>query len=84
MCHVLYQPATDLFGDVVITHDDIFDYVAAISPRWLYPERSYKSYVKNYNIAGKVRAAKLAGVFEQIKNQRSQQWHPRLSLDLIL
>lgn len=79
----LRQPPLDLFGEVAVTESDIFDWVAAVAPRWLTPERSFKLYVKNYDVASKVRAAKLQGHFEKTIDNHPRQWHPRLGLDII-
>lgn len=55
----------DLFGQVVVTWPEIVDWCARVacitpdSPRWL-------AYVQAWDVAGKVRAAKLAG-----------EWPPR-------
>lgn len=57
------NPALDLFGEVPITLDDLRAWVAAVagipadSWRWAW-------YVDNWNVADKVRAAKLAGTFD--------------------
>lgn len=79
----LKQPALDLFGEVVVTDDDLFDWVAAISPVHLH-ERGYALYVQRYDVAGKVRTAKLAGRFETLTARRSQPWHARLALYAIV
>lgn len=71
---------TDLFGEVIITHDDLYAWVAAVAPRWLYPERSYRNYLRTYDIAGKVRYAKLTGQFQQIVDSRYKPWHPKLAI----
>jgi hypothetical protein len=50
----------DLFGQVAVTWPEVVDWVARVagitpdSPRWL-------AYVQAWDVAGKVRAAKLAG-----------------------
>ena len=77
----LRQPPVDLFGDVVVTHEDVFLWVAAVAPRWLSPQRSFNNYVRGYNVAGKVRAAKLNGTFHDTINDIYIPWHERLSLD---
>lgn len=81
---MLRQPARDLFGEVPVLESDILAWVAAVSPRWLSPERSFHNYVRSWDVAGKVRAAKLAGTFEAIINRPGKPWHARLSLDVIL
>lgn len=79
----MYQDATDLFGDVVITDYDLYLWVAAVSPRWLTPERSYRNYLRTYDVAGKVRFAKLRGTFDDTVNDVYRPWHERLALDII-
>lgn len=76
----LPNPALDLFGEVPVLESEIVDWVEAVAPRWLTPERSYRGYVHGYDVAGKIRAAKLAGVYDQIIQQRRVVWHARLAL----
>ncbi len=70
----------DLFGEIPVTEDDVFDWVAAVAPRWLTPQRSFDGYVSAYNVADKIRAAKAAGTFNQIIGSRYVPWHARLAL----
>jgi hypothetical protein len=64
----------DLFGEVPVTHDDVRAWVCAIAPAWTSSERSYAFYVSRWNVADKVRTAKLAGTFElTIENARSRR-----------
>ncbi|MFZ6732227.1 hypothetical protein ACO0LG_09925 [Undibacterium sp. Ji42W] len=79
----MYQDATDLFGEVVVTENDLFLWVSAVSPRWLTPERSYRNYLRTYNVVGKVQAAKLRGTFDETVEDVYRPWHARLALDLI-
>lgn len=79
----MQQPHLDLFGEVIVTHGDIYDWVAAVSPVHL-SERGFDLYVQRYNVAGKVRAAKLAGHFDTIIAQRRPPYHARLALYAIL
>lgn len=74
----------DLFGEVPVTEDEIFDWVAAVAPRWLTPQRAFEGYVRSYNVAAKIRAAKLDGTFHQIIENRSHPWHARLALAAVL
>ena len=81
----LRQPPLDLFGDVVVTVDDLYDWVSVIAPRWLYNERAYKNYIRSYNVAAKVRAAKLSGQWHEIEQKLIDNihWHDRLAIDVI-
>lgn len=64
----------DLFGDVQVTVDDLHDWVRAIAPAWTSSERSLTYYIRHWDVAGKVRRAKMAGTFETtIENARSQR-----------
>lgn len=74
----------DLFGEIPVTEDDLIAWVSAVSPRWLHPERSYHGYVRAWNVADKVRAAKLAGTFEQITKKPAHAWHARLALAAVV
>lgn len=55
----------DLFGDVVVTLDDVELWLDAVPqiPRNS-PRRNY--YVKNWDVSNKIKAAKLAGIFDSI------------------
>jgi hypothetical protein len=74
----------DLFGEIPVTESDIYAWVSAVAPRWLTPERSYRGYVQNWNVADKVRTAKLRGEFDQIIEQQREPWHARLALASIV
>ncbi|WP_176034681.1 hypothetical protein [Burkholderia multivorans] len=54
----------DLFGEVIVTADDVARWVAALAPAYMSSERAFERYVRLWDVAGKVRAAKLAGTFE--------------------
>lgn len=78
------NPALDLFDDVVVTEDDVFSWVQAVAPQYLSPERSYNNYVKCYDVAAKVKAAKLSGTYESTIDYPRRPWHARLALYQIL
>ena len=78
------NPALDLFGEVVVTEDDLFNWVQAVAPLYLTPERSYRNYVRSYDVASKVRYAKLAGTFCAIIDKPRRPWHARIALSQIL
>ncbi|RQQ65540.1 hypothetical protein [Burkholderia stagnalis] len=54
----------DLFGEIVVTHDDVAQWVSALAPAYMSSERSFERYVRLWDVAGKVRAAKASGTFE--------------------
>jgi hypothetical protein len=54
----------DLFGEIVVTQEDIVAWVSAVAPAFMATEQSFARYVKHWHVADKVRAAKLAGTFE--------------------
>lgn len=74
----------DLFGEIPVTEDEIVQWVAAVAPRWLTPERSFRGYVNAYNVPDKIRAAKLAGTFHMTIEKRHNAWHARLALNTIV
>ncbi len=79
----LRQPVRDLFGEIPVTEDDLYDWVASIAPLHL-SKRSFANYVRGYDVANKVRWAKEQGRFEGIKETPRQPWHARLALHAIL
>ena len=83
MTYRLRQPALDLFGEVPVLEDDLEAWVAAISPVHL-TERLFFHYVRRYNVADKVRAAKLRGEFETLTTVRRDPYHARLALSQIV
>ena len=74
----------DLFGEIPVTEDDVYLWVRAVSPRWLSPEKSYRNYVRTYDVAGKIRQAKLVGTFDTIVAHPVPQYHARLALHSII
>lgn len=81
--HLLRQPPYDLFGEIPVTHDDLVAWVAAVSPVHL-SERSFLNYVRNYQVADKLRWAKKRGEFEAITAVKRQPYHARLALSQIV
>lgn len=79
----LRQPALDLFGEIAVMEDDLYDWVAAVAPLHLSP-RAFANYVRGYDVAAKVRHAKLHGIFDAIKERPVRPWHARLALHAIL
>ena len=65
----MYQPVHDLFGEVPVTLAEVRAWVESSSPMNL-AERGYDAYVRRYDVAGKVRAAKLRGDFDQAISRR--------------
>lgn len=82
--HYIRMPPFDLFGEIPVTEDDLRAWVAAVAPRWLEPERSYRNYVRSWNVADKVRAAKLRGEFDTITSRPAPSYHARLALAAIV
>lgn len=74
----------DLFGEVPVTDDELLAWVAAVAPRWLSPERAFRHYCATWDVAGKIRRAKVDGTFWSIIEERRPAWHPHLALDVIL
>ncbi|MEG1117960.1 MAG: hypothetical protein RSE46_23195, partial [Janthinobacterium sp.] len=64
----LRQPAIDLFGEVAVIEDDLYDWVASVAPLDLSP-RAFANYVRGYDVAAKVRHAKLHGMFDVRRHQ---------------
>jgi hypothetical protein len=79
----LRQPAVDLFGEVAVTEDDLYDWVASVAPLHL-RKRAFMNYVRGYDVAAKVQFAKLQGTFERITANPSRPWHARLALHAIV
>lgn len=83
MSHLLRQPPVDLFGEVPVTENDLYDWVAAVSPVHL-SERGFDHYVRRYDVAAKIRVAKLRGSFESICARPKPVYHARLALQRIV
>lgn len=83
MSHHLQQPTLDLFGEVPITVDDLEAWVAAVSPVH-FTDRLFSNYVKRYNVAGKIRTAKLRGEFDAITATPRPLYHARFALAQII
>ncbi|WP_438392303.1 hypothetical protein [Caballeronia sp. DA-9] len=54
----------DLFGEVVVTHDDLHAWVEAVAPAYTSSTRSFEHYVRGWSVVEKVRRAKLDGTYE--------------------
>lgn len=78
------ESPVDLFGQVPVSETDLENWVCAVAPRWLTPERSYQNYLAAYSVADKVRAAKLSGTFDAIITAPKMPYHARLSLNALL
>ncbi|MDR5739485.1 hypothetical protein [Caballeronia sp. LZ016] len=64
----------DLFGEVIVTADDIRQWVCAVAPAFCSSERAFDHYVRAWRVADKVRAAKLDGTFDStIENARARR-----------
>ena len=64
----------DLFGEVPITVDDLHAWVAAVAPGFSLSASRCRYYIERWNVAEKVRRAKLDGTFDAtIENAREQQ-----------
>ncbi|MEC4722934.1 hypothetical protein RY831_27625 [Noviherbaspirillum sp. CPCC 100848] len=74
----------DLFGEIPVLEDEVYQWVAAVAPRWLHPESAYLRYVRSWDVPAKIRAAKAAGTFHQTIEKPSTQWHARLALSAVL
>ena len=78
----MQQNVVDLFGEVVITQQDISLWLLHV-PR-IHPDSPRAvHYVRSWDVAGKVREAKLAGRFESLTTPRllepeSLEWWHRM------
>lgn len=66
----------NLFGEVVVTYDDLILSVEAVAPAYASSQRAFDHYVRAWAAADKVRCAKLQGTFEStIESARQRQNH---------
>lgn len=64
----------DLFGQVVVSYDDLDRWVSALAPGFSTNDHRRAYYIKHWNVADKVARAKLAGTFDAtIENARMQR-----------
>ncbi|PMS38467.1 hypothetical protein [Trinickia symbiotica] len=64
----------DLFGEIVITNDDINAWVSAVAPGFFIDERRRAWYVRTWNVVDKVARAKRDGTFDAtIENARARR-----------
>ncbi|MDN7182526.1 hypothetical protein M0D69_31805 [Caballeronia sp. SEWSISQ10-4 2] len=54
----------DLFGEVVVTHDDLYAWVEAVAPAYTSSTLSFEHHVRGWSVVEKVRRAKLDGTYE--------------------
>jgi hypothetical protein len=64
----------DLFGQVAVSYDDLDLWVSALAPGFATNEHRRAHYIAQWNVADKVRRAKLAGTFDStIENARARR-----------
>jgi hypothetical protein len=74
----------DLFGEVAVTYDDLELWVSALAPGFSLNAQRTAYYIEHWNVADKVRRAKLAGTFEStIENARARRAYLSRRLGLI-
>lgn len=77
------EPPIDLFGEVVITEDDLETWVSAVSPLHL-TDGLFAHDVRSYDVAGKIRVFKLRGDFEERTAVRRVIWNARIAYGQII
>ena len=65
----MYQPAHDLFGEVVVTQAAVRAWLVAV-PRIDPDSPRAGHYVRGYDVVGKIRAAKARGLFDAVTAPR--------------
>lgn len=66
----LKNPALDLFGEVIITKNDVLMWVSVVTRgRYTLRSKRFDWYVQEWDVVGKVRRFKLAGLFADIEQQ---------------
>jgi len=74
----------DLFGEVAVTQDELEAWVCALAPGFAGNEHRMAYYIYHWNVADKVRRAKLAGTFDStIENARARRAYLSRRLGLI-
>lgn len=71
----------DLFGEIIVTHDDVREWVAAV-PRLDPDSERGRAYARDWDVPEKVRQAKARGDFEQLVNaarERPAWWWRRFA-----
>jgi hypothetical protein len=64
----------DLFGQVVVTYEDLELWVSALAPGFAGNAHRRDYYIRHWNVADKVARAKAAGTFDAIiENARSRR-----------
>ena len=64
----------DLFGEIVVTVDDLHLWVSAVAPGFAGSDARRAHYIRVWNVADKVRRAKLDGYFDStIENARERR-----------
>lgn len=64
MTYFFRPPAFDLFGEIIVTHDDVRTWVAAVAPAYTSSDRAFDHYVRGWRVVEKIKAAKAAGTFD--------------------
>ena len=64
----------DLFGDVIVTFDDVELWLDKVPVHLSDLPRSRLNYIKNYDVANKIKAAKLNGFFYTLEGAKNIQF----------
>ncbi|WP_250479009.1 MULTISPECIES: hypothetical protein [unclassified Caballeronia] len=68
------HPQKDLFGQVPVTLDEVREWVEAVAPAYCSSERAFQTYVRCWDVPGKIVQAKLSGTFDAtIENARARR-----------
>ncbi len=74
----------DLFGQVVVTYEDLELWVSALAPGFAGNDHRMAYYIRHWDVAAKVRRAKLAGTFDAtIENARARRAYLSRRLGMI-
>ena len=80
----MFEPVSDLFGEIPVTESEVFDWVAAVAPAYLSSDQAFRFYVSAWNVPDKIRRFKQLGKFDSIIATKAAPYHARLALGAIL
>ena len=81
MPKLLYCSDLDLFGDVIVTVDDIERWLDAVPHIGRNQTRQGKNYAKNWNVANKIKLCKLDGTFEKVISEGAPDYRDLHTVD---
>lgn len=68
----MLPPLFDLFGEIPVTHTEVDIWIDVV-PGWSRTSHRRAGYAAAWDVAGKIRAAKLSGFWQEVEARKAEQ-----------